>query len=55
MFAWTWNDSSKRGEIYPGQCRIEGPARIVTPALGDTMHLEFAGLGAMDVPIRAHE
>ena len=42
--------------LHPGDIVMTGTCEGVSRVLpGDTMHLEFAGLGAMDVPIRAHE
>ena len=42
--------------LHPGDIIMSGTCEGVSRVLpGDTMHLEFAGLGAMDVPIRAHE
>ena len=42
--------------LHPGDIIMTGTCEGVSRVLpGDTMHLEFAGLGAMDVPIRAHE
>ncbi len=41
--------------LHPGDIIMSGTCEGVSRVLpGDTMHLEFAGLGAMDVPIRAH-
>ena len=41
--------------LHPGDIIMTGTCEGVSRVLpGDTMHLEFAGLGAMDVPIRAH-
>ena len=42
--------------LHPGDIIMSGTCEGVSRVLpGDTMHLDFAGLGAMDVPIRAHE
>ena len=42
--------------LHPGDIIMTGTCEGVSRVLpGDTMHLEFAGLGAMDVPIHAHE
>lgn len=41
--------------LHPGDIIMSGTCEGVSRVLpGDTMHLDFAGLGAMDVPIRAH-
>ena len=41
--------------LHPGDIIMSGTCEGVSRVLpGDTMHLHFAGLGEMDVPIRAH-
>ena len=41
--------------LHPGDIIMSGTCEGVSRVLpGDTMHLDFAGLGEMDVPIRAH-
>ncbi len=42
--------------LYPGDIIMTGTCEGVSRVEpGDVMHLEFEGIGAMDVPIRAHE
>ena len=42
--------------LYPGDIIMSGTCEGVSRVQpGDTMHLEFEGIGAMDVAVRAHE
>jgi len=48
--------ASKFYSLYPGDLIMSGTCAGVNRVLpGDLMHLEFEGIGAMDVPVRAHD
>ena len=52
QIAW----ASKFYALHPGDIIMSGTCAGVSRVQpGDTMHLEFAGIGAMDVPVRAHD
>ena len=52
QIAW----ASKFYTLYPGDIIMSGTCAGVGPVKpGDVMHLEFQHIGAMDVPVRAHE
>ncbi len=52
QIAW----ASKFYTLYPGDIIMSGTCAGVGPVKpGDVMHLEFQYIGAMDVPVRAHE
>ena len=41
--------------LHPGDIIMSGTcAGVARVQPGDIMHLEFEGIGAMDVPVRAH-
>ncbi len=48
--------ASKFYSLHPGDIIMSGTcAGVGRVEPGDVMHLEFEGIGAMDVPVRAHE
>ena len=48
--------ASKFYTLHPGDIIMSGTCAGVGPVKpGDVMHLEFQNIGAMDVPVRAHE
>ncbi len=48
--------ASKFYSLYPGDIIMSGTcAGVNRVGPGDVMHLEFDGIGAMDVPVRAHQ
>ncbi len=52
QIAW----ASKFYSLYPGDIIMSGTCAGVTRVVpGDIMHLEFEKIGAMDVPVRAHQ
>ena len=52
QIAW----ASKFYTLYPGDIIMSGTCAGVGPVKpGDIMHLEFKDIGAMEVPVRAHE
>jgi len=52
QIAW----ASKFYSLHPGDIIMSGTCAGVTRVVpGDVMHLEFEGIGEMDVPVRAHD